>query len=140
MASYNKVILIGNLTRDVEIRNTPSGTAVADLGLAINESYKPKDGKEVKTTIFVDVVVWGRQAETANQYLSKGSAVLVEGRLQQDSWETDAGDKRTKMRIRADRVQFLDSRKEVTTVKPKSAMPESEAPEDFDDFEEDVPF
>ena len=107
MASYNRVLLMGNLTRNPEIRYTPSGTAVADLGLAVNESFKNKAGETVERTCFVDVVVWGRQAETAAEYLHKGSPAFVEGRLQLDQWETQEGEKRSKLRVRADRVQFL---------------------------------
>ena len=109
MASYNRVLLMGNLTRNPEIRYTPSGAAVADLGLAVNESFKNKAGETVEQTCFVDVVVWGRQAETAAEYLHKGSPVFVEGRLQLDQWESQEGEKRSKLRVRADRVQFLGS-------------------------------
>ncbi|MCF7863306.1 MAG: single-stranded DNA-binding protein [Kiritimatiellales bacterium] len=98
---------MGNLTRNPDIRYTPSGTAVADLGLAINESFKNKAGEMVEQTCFVDVVVWGRQAETASEYLHKGSPVFVEGRLQLDQWESPQGEKRSKLRVRADRIQFL---------------------------------
>ena len=144
MASYNKVIIVGNLTRDPEQKFTSSGTAVADLGLAINESFKNKAGETVENTVFVDVVVWGRQAETAAEFLSKGSSVLIEGKLQLDQWENEAGEKRSKMRVRADRVQFLTSKSQstgtrpasVTDEKPKGDSPES--PADFDD--DDVPF
>jgi len=107
MASYNRVLLMGNLTRNPEIRYTPSGTAVADIGLAINENFKNKAGEMVEQTCFVDVVVWGRQAETSAEYLHKGSPVFVEGRLQLDQWENQQGEKRSKLRVRADRVQFL---------------------------------
>jgi single-strand DNA-binding protein len=107
----NHVILAGNLTRDPESRQLPSGTAVADLGLAINDSYKNKSGELVETTCFVDVVVWGRLAETCSQYLRKGSPVLVEGRLQLDQWTTQEGEKRSKLRVRADRVQFLGGKR-----------------------------
>lgn len=107
MASFNKVILMGNLTRDPEVRYLSSGTAVADLALAINEDYKNKDGEKVESTVFVDVVVWARQAETCGQYLSKGSPVLVEGMLQLDKWQTKEGENRSKLRVRAVRVQFL---------------------------------
>ena len=107
MASFNKVILVGNLTRDPEKKYLPSGVAVADLGLAINESYKNKEGEWVEKPVFVDIVVWDRQAENCAQYLSKGSPLLVEGRLQLDTWETPQGEKRSKVRVRADRVQFL---------------------------------
>jgi single-strand DNA-binding protein len=109
MASMNKVFLVGNLTRDPEVRYIPSGRAVADLGLAVSENYRNKSGELVETTCFVDLVVWGRQAETCGEYLSKGSPVLVEGRLQLDQWENQQGEKRSKLRVRADRVQFLSS-------------------------------
>ena len=107
MANLNKVFLAGNLTRDPEVRYTPSGTAVSDLGIAINDSYKTKTGETKETTTFVDVVVWGRQAETCGEYLSKGSPVLIDGRLQLEQWQTESGEKRSRLKVHADRVQFL---------------------------------
>lgn len=107
MSYVNRVFLLGNLTRDPELRHTPSGTAVADLGVAVSERYRNKAGEDVETTCFTDVVTWGRQAEACAQYLAKGAPVMVEGRLQLDRWETDAGEKRSRIRVRADRVQFL---------------------------------
>ncbi|MGD9874086.1 MAG: single-stranded DNA-binding protein [Kiritimatiellia bacterium] len=107
MSSLNSVILAGNLTRDVETRKTPSGALVGDLGVAVSDDYKDKDGQLVKRTCFTDIVVWGRQAETCAQYLRKGSSVLVEGRLQLDQWKNDKGENRSKLRIRANRVQFI---------------------------------
>ena len=107
MAYVNRVMLMGNLTRDPEVRHTPSGLAVADLGLAVSDKYTNKAGETVETTCFVDIVVWDRQAETCAQYLRKGSPVLIEGQLQLDQWETKEGQKRSKLRVRADRVQFL---------------------------------
>ena len=109
MASFNRVMLMGNLTRNPELKYTPSGSAVADLGLAVNESFKNKAGETVEQTCCVDVVVWGRQAETATEYLQKGSPVFVEGRLQFDQWESQQGEKRSKLRVRAERVQFLSA-------------------------------
>jgi len=106
MANVNYVVLAGNLTRDPEVRYTPSGTAVGDLNMAINRSYRTADGENREETCFVNVVVWGRQAETSGQYLSKGAPVLVEGRLQYDQWEKD-GQKQSRLRVRAVRVQFL---------------------------------
>jgi single-strand DNA-binding protein len=137
MASFNKCILLGNLTRDPEMRYTPSGTAVADIGLAVNEQYKNKAGETVDETVFVDVVVWGRQAETANEYLSKGSSVLIEGKLQLDQWENQQGEKRSKMRVRADRVQFLTTKKQSTGTRPQSVTdnPPNDPAED-----DDIPF
>ncbi len=111
MASYNKVILMGNLTKNPEVRYIPSGTAVADLSLAVNEEYKGKDGEKVESVVFVDVVVWARQAETCGEYLSKGSQVLVEGSLQLDKWKTKEGENRSKLRVRATRIQFLGAPK-----------------------------
>jgi single-strand DNA-binding protein len=107
MASLNKVFLLGNLTRDPEVRYIPSGTAVADMRLAVSETYKNRDGELTETTCFVDVVVWGRQAETCGEYLRKGSPALIEGRLQLDSWKSKEGESRSKIRVRADRVQFV---------------------------------
>lgn len=109
MASLNKVMLIGNLTRDPEVRHTPKGTAVGDFGLAMNMTYRTQDGGEKEEVCYVDVVVWGRQAETCKQYLSKGRQVFIEGRLQLDQWESPQGEKRSRLRIRAERVQFLSS-------------------------------
>jgi len=105
-ASLNKVLLMGNLTRDPEVKYTPKGTAVCDLGIAINDSYKAQDGTIKETVTFVDVEVWGRTAENCKQYLSKGRPVFVEGQLRLDQWEQD-GQKRSKMKVRAISVQFL---------------------------------
>lgn len=107
MADFNKVLLLGNLTRDPEVRYTPKGTAVGDLGLAVNESYKTQDGTIKETVVYVSVEVWGRQAETCKQYLTKGRPVFVEGRLKFDQWETPQGEKKSRLSVRADRVQFL---------------------------------
>ena len=107
MANLNRVFLAGNLTRDPEVRYTPTGTAVTDLGLAVNDTYKTKTGEIKETTTFVDIVVWGRQAETCGEYLSKGSPALIEGRLQLEQWQTESGEKRSRLRVHADRVQFL---------------------------------
>lgn len=108
MPSLNKVFLMGNLTRDPEVRYIPSGAAVADLGIAVNERYKDRDSGEWKEkAVFVDVTVWRRQAETCAEYLSKGSPVMIEGRLQLDQWENNEGQKRSKLKVLADRVQFL---------------------------------
>ena len=107
MGSMNMVVLMGNLTRDPELRRTPSGQAVADLGMAVSEKYKTKDGEEAQSTCFVDIVAWGKQAEACSQHLAKGSAVVVEGKLQFDQWQTAAGEKRYKLRVRATRVQFI---------------------------------
>jgi single-strand DNA-binding protein len=106
-ASLNKVLLMGNLTRDPEVRYTPKGTAVGDLGLAVNDSYKAQDGTIKETVTFINVEVWGRQAETCKQYLTKGRPVFIEGQLRLDQWESPQGEKKSQLRVRADRVQFL---------------------------------
>lgn len=108
MASYNRVILLGNMTRDVELRYTQSGTAVTDIGMAVNDRRKSQTGEWIDETTFVDVTLWGRTAEVASEYLGKGSPILVEGRLKLDSWETD-GQKRSKLRVVCDRMQMLGS-------------------------------
>lgn len=108
MASYNRVILVGNLTRDPELRYIPSGTAVSEIGLAVNDRVKKGD-QWVDETTFVDITLWARTAEVANEYLSKGSSVLIEGRLKLDSWEKD-GQKRSKLRVVADKMQMLGGR------------------------------
>ena len=107
MMRMNKVLLVGNLTRDPVLRKTPAGVACVDLGLAVNESYTGKDGKPQETACFVDVVAWEKQAEACREYLRKGAPVFVEGRLQYDHWEDKEGQKRNRIRVRADRVQFM---------------------------------
>lgn len=108
MASYNRIILMGNLTRDIEVRYTPGGTAVTDMGLAVNNRIKR--GEEwVDEPTFIDVTLWGRNAEVANEYLSKGSPVLVEGTLRYETWEAD-GHKRSKHKVNADKMQLIGGR------------------------------
>ena len=107
MASFNKVLLIGNLTKDPELRYTPQGTAVVNLRLAVNRKYRDKNQELKEETCFVTAVAWNKQAETCNQYLHKGSPILIEGRLQSRSWEDNSGQKRNVIEVRAERVQFL---------------------------------
>ncbi len=110
-ASYNRVILLGNLTRDPELRYIPSGTAVTDIGLAMNEKRKNANGEWVEEVTFVDVTLWGRTAEVAGEYLSKGSPVFVEGRLKLDQWQDkESGQKRTRLKVVGDRIQLLGGR------------------------------
>jgi len=106
MSSLNKVVLIGNLTRDPELRYIPSGSAICKFGLAVNRKYKAGDEWKDETT-FVDITVWGKQGETASEYLSKGRQVCVEGRLTYSQWETDDGQKRSKLEVTGERVIFL---------------------------------
>lgn len=108
MANFNKVLLMGNLTRDPEVRYTPKGTAIANLGLAVNRQWTTETGEKKEEVTFVDIEVWGRQAETAGQYLSKGRPVFIEGRLRFDQWDDkESGQKRSKLKVVAERVQFL---------------------------------
>lgn len=106
MASFNRVILMGNLTRDIELRHLQSGTAVADIGLAVNDRRKSQSGEWVEETSFIDVTLWGRTAEVASQYLGKGSSMLVEGRLKQETWEKD-GQKRSKVKVICEKMQMV---------------------------------
>lgn len=107
MANLNRVFLIGNLTRDPELRYTPSGTAVTNLRMAVNRRYKSQAGEIKEETAFITVVAWGKQAETCSQFLSKGRPIFVEGRLQTRSWETQDGQKRNVLEVQASRIQFL---------------------------------
>lgn len=108
MANLNKVFLMGNLTRDPEVRYTPKGTAIANIGMAINRQWTAENGEQKEEVTYVDVEVWGRQAETANQYLRKGSPLFVEGRLRLDSWEDkESGQKRSRMKVVCERFQFI---------------------------------
>jgi single-strand DNA-binding protein len=110
MASFNRVILMGNLTRDVEVKYLPSGTAVAEIGLAVNEKRKDqKTGQMVEHVTFVDITLWERNAEIAAEYLSKGSPILVEGRLKLDTWESE-GQKRSKLKVVAEGFRMLGTK------------------------------
>jgi single-strand DNA-binding protein len=106
MASFNRVVLLGNITRDIEVKYLQSGMAVTELGLAVNDRRKNQQGEWVEETTFVDITLWGRTAEVAGEYLGKGSQVLIEGRLKLDTWETD-GQKRSKLRVVGERMQML---------------------------------
>lgn len=109
MTSFNKVILLGNLTRDPEVRYTPNGIAVASFALAVNRKYK--QGEETKEEVsYIDIVVFGKQAESCGQYINKGDAVLIDGRLQQRRWETEDGQKRSKVEVVAQFVNFMPKR------------------------------
>ncbi len=111
MASLNKVMLIGNVTRDPEIKYTPKGSAVADLGLAINRTYTNQGGEKVEEVTYVDVELWGRLAEIAGEYAKKGRPVFIEGRLRIDSWEDkQSGQKRSKLKVVGEGLQLLGSR------------------------------
>ena len=154
MANFNKVILAGNLTRDPELRYTPTGTAVARLGLAINRNWKTETGESREETTFVDIDAFGRQAETIAQYLKKGSPLLVEGRLKLDQWDDKStGQKRSRLGIVLEGFQFLgaprggdsapmDRPARAAAAAPAAAVaasqPDTEPP--LNDPEDDVPF
>jgi single-strand DNA-binding protein len=111
MASFNKVILLGNLTRDPEVRYTPKGTAVTEIGMAVNRVYSAENGEKREETTFVDVTLWGRTAEIAGEYLKKGRPVLIEGRLQLDTWDDkQSGQKRSKLKVIGEGLQLIGSR------------------------------
>jgi len=153
MASYNKVILLGNLTRDPELRYTPKGTAVAGLGLAVNRSYKTESGESKEEVTFLDVDAWGKQAEVIAQYLRKGNPIFIEGRLRLDQWDDKTtGQKRSALKVVLESFQFIGGRAESgagggTPSSPPSrppARPASPAEPSTSDApppeEDDVPF
>lgn len=109
MTGFNNVVLMGNLTRDPVLKELKGGSSVADLALAVSESHRNQAGEDVETVCFVDISVWGRLADACAEHLTKGAPVLVEGKLQFDQWETDKGEKRNKLRVRATQVKFIGS-------------------------------
>jgi single-strand DNA-binding protein len=150
MASINRVTLVGNLTRDPELRTTPNGKSVCTLGLAVNDRYKSDSGEWVEKPNYFDIVVWGAQAESCSQYLSKGRQIAVDGRLSFRSWEAQDGSKRSKVEVIANTVQFLGSRQDagspagapVATGAPSGLEPDTS---DFDtppakSNDDDIPF
>ena len=144
MATLNKVLLIGNLTRDPELRYIQSGTAVLDLGLAVNRRVKGADGTWGDEAAFIDVTVWGKQAENCAEYLSKGRSVFVEGYLKLDQWEDKkTGDKRSKLKVTADNIQFLGGKPSAGggggDRPDRSEKPEAPA-EDTELSDDDIPF
>lgn len=163
MANLNKVNLMGRLTRDPELRYTPKGTAVADIAMAINRYRSSESGEKIEETTFVDVTLWGRQAETANQYLAKGREVFIEGRLQLDSWEDKAsGQKRSKLKVVGESMQFIGGsgsgggggqassggggqqggqQSGSYSAPPQGqSSPPAQEPSDFQEEEDDIPF
>jgi single-strand DNA-binding protein len=151
MASLNRVLLIGNLTRDPEVRYTPKGTAVADIGIAVNRIYSGEDGERKEEATFVDVTLWGRQAEVAQEYLKKGRQVFIEGRLQLDTWDDkQTGQKRSRLRVVAENMQMLGSRADSEGGPPAGGAQRRTAPPppqrqppkdpDLDAEPDDIPF
>lgn len=122
MASLNKVLLMGNITRDIELRYTPRGTAVADISIAINRAWKDDNGSKQEEVTFVDCTLWGKTAELAHKYLAKGRGIYLEGRLQIESWDDkDSGKKRSKMKVVGENIQFLPSGGQRDGEAPRSA-------------------
>jgi single-strand DNA-binding protein len=144
MANLNKVLLLGNVTRDPEVRYTPKGSAVCDLGVAVNRTYTTDSGEKREEVTFVDVTLWGRTAEVASEYLKKGRPVFIEGRLQMDTWDDkQTGQKRTRLRVVADNMQLLGGRPPGATdatgeSRQASAAPKKSAPSEPD--EDEIPF
>lgn len=160
MANLNKVMLIGNLTRDPELRHTPKGTAVSEISLAINRNWTNEQGQKQEETTYVEVTLWGRQAEVVQQYVTKGSPIYIEGRLQLDSWDDkETGKKRSKLRVIGENFQFLSGkpggggggpggytaeRTQQSQAAPqqRSGPPQGASAAPVDDFQEedDIPF
>jgi single-strand DNA-binding protein len=128
MASFNKVILLGNLTRDPEVRYTPKGSAVCDLGVAVNRVYTTDTGEKREEVTYVDVVLWSRLAEIAGEYLKKGRPIFIEGRLQLDTWDDkQSGQKRSKLRVIGETMQLLGSRPGSGTASPEAGDEDRQA-------------
>jgi single-strand DNA-binding protein len=164
MASFNKVMLMGNLTRDPELKYTPKGTAIADIGLAVNRTYTADNGEKREEVTFIDVTLWGRVAEIVGEYCKKGRPLFVEGRLQLDTWDDkQTGQKRSKLKVVGENIQLLGSREggggggggpsggggggEYSEPRPSapaqrrpSAPPKRPADPDLDPPEDDIPF
>ena len=155
MASLNKVVLLGNLTRDPELKKSQSGVSVARLRIAVNETYRDRQTNQNKEVVcYVDVNVWDRQADSCGQYLTRGSQILVEGRLVYDEWKTPQGESRNRISVRADRVQFINTTKRPEPSAPAAQQAPAEAPREAArpatppappplpaaDFADDVPF
>lgn len=143
MASFNKVILVGNLTRDPEVKHIPSGTAVAEIGMAVSRTWFDQRTNEKKEeATFVDVTLWGRQAEVAGEYLTKGRPVLIEGRLSLDMWDDrETGKKRSKLKVIGEQMQMLGSRGDNSGRREQTRSEEPSGPAIEDPFDgDDVPF
>ncbi len=160
MANVNKVMLLGNITPDLEVRYTPKGTAVCDLGMAVNRIRTGDNGERIEEVTYVDVTLWGRQAELAGQYLSKGRSVFIEGRLQLDQWDDkQTGQKRSRLRVVGENMQFIGGQggsggnqggssaprqqappSEQQQAPPQSSQGGAAAAENFDNDDDDIPF
>ena len=135
---FNKVIMLGNITRDIELSYLPNGGAVAKTGLATNRKFKKQDGSQGEEVCFIDVTFFGRTAEIANQYLSKGKKVLVEGRLKLDTWQDQQGQKRSKHTVTVESMEMIDSRvdgESQSAPQPKQPKPQAQNHNDFPDID-----
>ena len=141
---YNRVILVGHLTRDVELKYTPNGTAIGQFGIATNRNYKDTStGENKQEVMFIDVKVFGKSAETANQYLHKGSKVLIEGRLAFNQWVSQSGQKMSKHTVIAEKIQFMDSKNQNNVNTPTTQQrqrPQQQNIPSIDIDEGDIPF
>ena len=136
MASYNKVLIMGNLTRDPELKQTPSNQSVAQIGIAVNRKYKGREGDLKEETTFVDCEAWGKTAETMAKYLSKGKPVFVEGRLKLDQWQDKDGNNRSKLKVDVENFQFIGSKGNQSSQAPAAAgATTAQVPQ-----EDDIPF
>ncbi len=136
MANVNKVMLMGNITREIELRKTPGGTSVADIGIAVNRVRTDDQGQSIEETTFVDVTLWGRTAEVAHQYAGKGQPLFVEGRLHIDSWtDKTTGGNRTKLKVVAENIQLIGSKGGSQDPRPKQHEPVSNVADSFEDDE-----
>ena len=135
MANYNRVFLLGNLTADPESRDLPTGSIVTDLRLAVNRTYRNRDGEQTEEVSFIDCTAYGRTAEIARDYLKKGRPVFLEGRLHQDRWETSEGDKRSKLKVVVERLVLMPRRADAaeaeTEPAPEPAPPEEPSASEF---------
>ena len=139
MPNLNKVLLMGNLTRDPELKVTPKGTPVCQFALAINRKFKLESGETKEEVIFVDIVAWGKQGETIAKYLTKGKPLYVEGRLNLEQWEDKTTkEKRSRMKVILDQFQFLDSKGEQTSAPPPATSKSAAAAEP--NLDEDIPY
>lgn len=155
MASFNKVILIGNLTRDPEVRVMPSGASICKFSIAVSRSFKGQDGEQREETAFIDIDAFGKQAEVIGKFMQKGKPILVEGRLKLDQWESQAGEKRSKLGVVLESFQFIGARSDSASDDEFSQSQTASAPQfvenlsksskgkqsvDLSDLDEDVPF
>ncbi len=153
MASFNKVILMGNLTRDPEHRVTPSGLSICKLGMAVNRKYTKQDGTKAEDTTFVDIDAFDKQAEIISKYFKRGDPILIEGRLRLDTWESNTGEKRSKLKVVLDRFEFISRSREAEggqgggtsrgyedTAPPARQAPANQGQGQDDGLDDDVPF